>query len=120
MKKNLITILISLGIIFGTSCNKETFENEIDLNNDGKTEAVFSRYSPNGFILYSPKSNFDIDTVYNFGNIKPLMYGFSDMNNDNYPDLWLYRNGENGDVRYNVFSKEGKLLGEEEKKGEDY
>lgn len=120
MKNKLVILALSLGLFLGASCNKETLENEIDLDNDGKSELVFSRYSSDGFILYSPKGQFEIDTIYNFGNVKPLMYGFSNLNDDNYPDIWLYRNGENGDEKYSVFSKDGKLLHEKEKRAEDY
>lgn len=117
MKRSLLTFL-AIPFFFLLSCNKEIPEGEYDLNNDGNSKMIFSRYSSKGFIAYSPKGNFDIDTVYNFGSIKPFSWGFGHENDDPYLDIWEYRRGKNGDERFVVYNNKGTLLGEKEKKVE--
>lgn len=109
MKKNLLYFLMPLMFLFG-GCNKERFEGEYDLNNDGNFRMVLSRNCSKGHILYSPKGNFDIDTIYNFGGKVPEMVGFNHENEDNYLDLFFYMPEKEGSVRYVVYSKAGELL----------
>ena len=118
MKNKLVILALSLGLLF-SGCNKETFEGEVDLNNDGNSKMIFSRYGSNGFILYSQKNSFEIDTVYNFGDRKPFSYGFAHLDDDEYPDLWYNLPSKNGDVKFKVSNKGGKLLGEEAKEVEN-
>jgi len=114
MKNKLVMCVLALGIVF-SSCNKETFEGEYDLNNDGKSQMVFSRNSSKGNILYSPKGPFEIDTIFNFGK-KPSSWGFNYENDDSYLDLSFYQTKGEDFEKYIVYNKNGVLLHGEVKK----
>ena len=117
-RKNLLSLFLVPLFFLGFNCNKEMFEGKYDLNNDGNPKMVLSRNCPNGHILYFPSASFDTDTIYNFGSIKPLDWGFGYENDDEFLDIWGYRHGENGDRKFVVYNNNGVLLGEKENKVE--
>jgi hypothetical protein len=114
MKKSLINLLIPLMFLI-SGCNKDELAVYYDVNGDGNLEAIWEKGSSDGYIIYTTENGLDIDTIYNFGRIRPSIWSFKYENKDKYPDLYFVRPKEGGSQEYLVLSKEGRLLGEEAK-----
>jgi len=118
MKRGLVEFLLA-GALFFSSCNKEEFFRDADLNGNGTSEYIQGRTARDGYCLYyfdgSAESSFNYssDTNYvlkglKYRPINPHVWDFSD---DGFPEIVYSYPGEKGIETFVVDNKDG-VLGE--------
>lgn len=110
MKKGLV-VLLSTGILFGTSCNKEESFGEADFNGDGKTEKILGKHLSSGYALYYFSDGiYDTNFIVKGLKYSPINPSAFDFKGDGYPDV-AYVTRENKDIKNYFVENEFGIFG---------
>jgi len=113
MKKELGAIVIFLGMILGTSCNKEEMFEKVDLNGNGTKEIIWNGYiSKKGHALYYfDGSPYDTNYIIKGLKSKPINPNIYDFEKDGYPEILYGVDVKGGTTNYRI-ENEGGSFGE--------